>query len=332
MRNDSKHVPMVTLNIIVLNAFFFAVVFAQTVASHAPIELTNSNLADYLTRLRTDSSPADYVIKEPLRLTGPQDQWKVKNLKFERNGVIFLGATSLTVVVEGNIFSEGKQLVIFSSFSSGESDARAGDNGAPGSNGTNSGQAASPGTSGGRGQDGTPGLPGMDSGDLTLRLRFVPKPGFTVALIGQNGGHGGNGGAGGQGGTGQKGRPGESSVFGCNRGGDNGGGGGAGGDGGNGGPGGSCGAGGRLTIIAPQAILNQIQDSIIVDTTPSFPGFSGNPGAAGTGARGGDGGDGGGFCGGGSPGPAGAQGKPGVSPNVTRSACRKPSLTLIPIS
>jgi hypothetical protein len=300
--------------------------------ANAPIELTSGNLSEYLSRLRAnDGNPSDYVVKEPLRLSGPQDEWRVNNLTFELSGEISLESTNLTIDVKGVISSTNRDKVIFRSFPNDERDAKRGSNGGTGVSGSTSGEPASHGGTGGRGGDGEPGTSGRDSGDLTLRLRTVPKPGFSVSLVGQNGGSGGAGGPGGAGGRGQKGRPGSSGVLNCNRGGDNGGGGGAGGDGGNGGAGGGCGSGGRLTVIAPSAIVQQVQDHIIVDTTSAHAGTPGDPGPAGPGGPGGDGGDGSGFCSGGTHGPNGPPGRSGTSLPVNQTSCKAPTILFVPV-
>ena len=303
-----------------------------TRTANTAIELTSGNLNEYLSRLRAnEGNPSDYVVKEPLRLSGPQEEWRVNNLTFAPSGEIYLESTNLTIDVKGVLVSTNKQKPIFRSFPDNERDAKRGSGGVPGPAGSTSGEPASHGGTGGRGGDGEPGTSGRDSGDLTLRLRTLPKPGFSVSLVGQNGGAGGAGGSGGAGGNGQKGRPGSSGMLNCNRGGDNGGGGGAGGDGGNGGAGGGCGSGGRLTIIAPRAIIEQVQDRIIVNTTSARAGTPGDPGPPGQGGPGGDGGDGNGFCGGGSHGPNGPPGRGGASLPVSQTSCKAPTILFVPV-
>jgi hypothetical protein len=295
------------------------------------VELTSSNISDYLNRLRDDKSPADYVVKGEIRLSGSREQWYVKSLRFDKDAVIYLGSTNLTIFA-GEISAISRDTVVFASFPKNELEADSGRDGSAGDAGPDSGTPAAAGGRGGSGGDGEPGHNGRDSGDLTLQLRSVPSIGFGVALLGQSGGRGGTGGPGGRGGSGQKGRPGESGAFGCKRGGDNGGSGGSGGDGGNGGPGGSCGAGGKLTVLAPGPLLNRIQDRISVSTLPAIPGNSGSPGASGPGGRGGDGGDGSGFCGGGAPGPTGPPGRTGSSANTIKTPCKSPTTQFIPLS
>jgi hypothetical protein len=320
-------------------AIFLSFVFSLPTSSQQPvvvgtkaIELTSGNLGQYLSRLRSnDAHPSNYIVKEALRLSGPQEEWRVNNLTFAPTGVIYLGSTNLSVDVKGVIGSPSKEQVIFRSFPDDERDAKSGSNGSPGTPGPTSGEPAGHGGIGGRGGDGEPGVNGTDSGDLTLHLRTPPKPGFSVLLTGQNGGAGGTGGSGGNGGRGQKGRPGSSGVLNCNRGGDNGGGGGAGGDGGNGGAGGNCGSGGRLTIIAPQAVVREIQDRIVVDTTAAHAGALGAAGRHGDGGGGGDGGDGSGFCSGGSPGPNGPPGRDGISQSVGQISCKAPTTQFVPV-
>jgi len=318
----------------VLFFIYFLSAFSQQPVPKRPpaIELTSGNLSEYLGRLRAnDEHPNDYLVKEPLRLSGLQEEWRVNNLSFGPEGVIYLGSTNLTIDIKGVLSSQRKETSVFRSFTDAETTAKGGANGTAGALGATSGEPASHGGTGGKGDDGQPGLNGSDSGDLTLHLRFLPQPGLSVSLIGQNGGNGGAGGTGGTGGRGQKGRAGSSGVFNCNRGGDNGGGGGAGGDGGNGGSGGNCGSGGRLTVIAPQTIIKEVQDRIVFNAMPAQAGVPGNPGLHGDGGPGGDGGDGNGFCSGGHPGPNGPPGRDGISQTTAKAACKAPAVLFLGI-
>jgi hypothetical protein len=61
------------------------------------IELTSSNISDYLNRLRDSNSHADYVIKGEIRLSGSQEQWYMRSIRFDKDAVIFLGSTNLTI-------------------------------------------------------------------------------------------------------------------------------------------------------------------------------------------------------------------------------------------
>jgi hypothetical protein len=139
------------------------------------IELNSSNIADYLNRLRAEASPADYVIKGEIRLSGPQEQWHMKSLRFENGAVIYLGSTNLTIFVR-EISTMSREAVVFASFPKNELEATPGQNGSPGTAGADSGIPAAAGAQGGPGGDGQPGHNGLDSGDLTLNLRLVPSP------------------------------------------------------------------------------------------------------------------------------------------------------------
>src|ERR1700693_295568 len=105
-------------------------------ATNTSIELTSANLSEYLSRLRAnDGKPGDYVVREPLRLSGPQEEWRVNNLTFARSGEISLESTNLTIDVKGIITSTNKEKVIFRSFPNDERDASPGSYGPPGSPG-----------------------------------------------------------------------------------------------------------------------------------------------------------------------------------------------------
>src|SRR5579872_4683923 len=81
------------------------------------IELTSANLSEYLSRLRAnDGRPGNYVVTEPLRLSGSQEEWRVNNLTFAQSGEITLESTNLTIDVKGIITTTNKEKVIFRSF------------------------------------------------------------------------------------------------------------------------------------------------------------------------------------------------------------------------
>lgn len=196
--------------------------------------------------------------------------------------------------------------------------------------------AASSGGAGGtgpRGQDGpsddTAGMPGGQGGTgaigETVNLppiylfgeRTVDQPGnpipwmnLIVLANGVLGGNGGRGGSGGNGGNGASGHPGSDSLFDCKRGPGDGGAGGQGGYGGVGGQAGLGGDGGTVYYVGPQAFIDIITFSNLINV-------GGPAGLAGGGGRGGNGGSGGPrgtntfYCKGGSPGSDGRDGPQG---------------------
>jgi hypothetical protein len=295
------------------------------------VTLTQSNIADYLIRLRSGGQQ-DFVVQEPIYLKNigsASEEWTVKNITFKPGATIYIGSSNLSLTVEGLLTPETNYGMIFGSFPPTEKKATKGNDGGTGGLGPTSPLPASAGGQGGKGGDGYPGVNGIRSGNLTLRLHRLPTLSFSVSLKGQDGGDGGSGGTGGGGGTGQKGRPGDSGAFGCNRGGDNGGAGGRGGDGGAGGIGGLCGAGGLLLVLVPEALKEKMQDAITIDRTPAVSGANGRAGAGGPGGQGGQGGDGNGFCGGGNAGASGGQGNPGSVPTGPAVDCQRPTIQVV---
>ncbi|WP_419873434.1 IPT/TIG domain-containing protein [Candidatus Pristimantibacillus sp. PTI5] len=173
-----------------------------------------------------------------------------------------------------------------------------------------------PGTPGTSGWTGSRGYDGAPAPELEVwLLEMTGRPRFD--LRGQDGTQGGQGQNGGTGGKGGKGKPAVLDWAGfCKAGAGAGGNGGNGGRGGNGGAGGNGGMGGRLSLYAPQPVLQQYATGFDIRIEGGSAGLGGAAGFPGIGGEGGAVGDSKGSCG---PGPrkaglhgaTGAQGSPG---------------------
>lgn len=170
-----------------------------------------------------------------------------------------------------------------------------------------------PGTNGTPGWTGYRGYDGASAPELEVWvLDMSGRPRFD--LRGQDGTQGGQGQNGGNGGKGGKGKPAVLDWAGfCKAGAGAGGNGGNGGAAGSGGAGGNGGTGGRLSLYAPQSVLQQyVRGGFDIQTVGGGAGAGGLAGVPGFGGAGGDVGDSKGSCG---PGPrrAGQPGAPGAA-------------------
>ncbi|MBT2687376.1 SGNH/GDSL hydrolase family protein [Bacillus sp. ISL-47] len=140
---------------------------------------------------------------------------------------------------------------------------------------------------------GEPGLDGADAPELEIwMLELNGSPAFD--LRGQDGTQGGDGQDGQDGGNGWKGRAGIKDFAGawCTSGAGAGGNGGRGGAAGNGGDGGDGGHGGKLSLYAPQSVINNyLQKGFYVTVDGGKGGPGGIPGVPGAGGKGGPVGD-----------------------------------------
>lgn len=189
-----------------------------------------------------------------------------------------------------------------------EWEAQDGSSGAAGANKPTAGRS---GRHGRRGDQGGPGGTGKPGASVELPELYIitnkvvvqdgSVPDFVnlkILVPGVDGGTGGAGGRGGNGGAGGPGLRGASGGIGCRRGPGNGGHGGDGGPGGRGGDGGAGGDGGDVVYFGPQAAIDVLQFSGVVNI-PGEPGNAGQPGPHGNPGKGGPRGARPGPCGGG---------------------------------
>ncbi|SFS67596.1 IPT/TIG domain-containing protein [Paenibacillus sp. BC26] len=147
------------------------------------------------------------------------------------------------------------------------------------------------------GTDGTNGVRGNRGGDGSdapeIEVWMLSLQGSPIfEARGQDGGQGGKGQDGGNGGQGSKGIRAQLDAFGfCKAGSGAGGNGGRGGAAGTGGDGGNGGHGGKITLYAPQAIINQYTAGFFISVDGGTSGAGGIPGTPGAGGPGGQVGD-----------------------------------------
>lgn len=143
-------------------------VIAAQQSKTPPVELSQSNIGDYLTRLRT-ASQQDYVVRGQIYLKGiasASEEWNVRNINFLQGATIFIGTTNLSVTVEGQLIPEENYGVVFAAFPPSDAKAAKGTDGGNGGLGPTSPVPATGGGQGGRGADGQPGQNGKRAGNL----------------------------------------------------------------------------------------------------------------------------------------------------------------------